>query len=145
MSYDNVDDVLAHFGVKGMKWGVRKERRALRKANIADKEEIKARNRAAEKVASKSDPTFRREVRATRKGKGITVTKADFQVTKKGGLFTGRTLGEFRNSRGERVSEDFANAVLRRAVQKNDRRRRIIQGTAFVGALLLASQAVETT
>ena len=34
MTFETADDVLEHFGVKGMKWGVRRDRRAARLARV---------------------------------------------------------------------------------------------------------------
>jgi len=36
MTFDSVDDVLAHFGVKGMKWGVRKKRPSVSKSRLTN-------------------------------------------------------------------------------------------------------------
>jgi hypothetical protein len=107
---------LAHYGVKGMRWGV------IRKRLESNKElkETVSKNEAAED-ATRSDPTFKREVAATRKGQGIRSDNPGGQSTKKYGRITGRMTGDFFNSKGEPVSADFANAVLRQAVKENKR------------------------
>lgn len=40
MSSDSLDDVLAHYGVKGMKWGVRRDNRATRRAAKRTPQEV---------------------------------------------------------------------------------------------------------
>lgn len=120
------EEFLEHHGIKGMKWGVNRARKAVsdsktRKEHFREVDQIKKVNSKAFEKASK-DPTFDREVKATRKGQGITGTNRRIETSSKG-LFTNRITGNFTNSKGEKVSEDFANAVLEKAVEQNDRRQ----------------------
>lgn len=77
MIEEDVEDFLEHFGVKGMQWGVRKERRQrnreLNRASRArdiekrDKEITKARKRLADSAyANRSGREAREEFRANR-------------------------------------------------------------------------------
>jgi hypothetical protein len=128
------EEYLEHYGKKGMRWG---ERRSQKRISKRELKTFVKKNKASNKAAAKTDPTFRREVKLTRKGKGISITKlGEPQVTPIGGLHTSRILGKFKNSRGEKVSEDFANAVLSKAVDKEDARRQMKQGVAIAGAIL---------
>lgn len=155
MSYDNIGDVpvseLTHYGVKGMRWGIRRrapvnvhpdnvglnrrQLRAKRKANFAELKAEKAKNNARYKEARK-DPTFNREVKLTQKGKGVKGTNMRSQQTK-GELFTGHITGNFKNSEGKPVSEDFANAVSKEALRRNDRNAKIssIAAAGIYGAI----------
>jgi hypothetical protein len=130
-----VEDFLEHHGVKGMRWG---ERRAHKKAAKAELKGVKEKNARAEREASK-DPSFKREVKRTLKGKGVTGEKARAEVTENYGLLTGRVLADFKNSKGERVSQDFASAVLKKSVDKQDFRKKAKIGALFVTASVLPS------
>jgi hypothetical protein len=131
----DVDDFLEHYGVKGMKWGVRNERRAIRKASGQELKKLVKRNTASEN-ATRKDPTFKREVKATKKKKGIT-GGTSAQKTKVGGVLTGRILGDFKNSKGEKVSADFANAVLNKSIKK------VNAGQVAAGAMLITYGALQ--
>ncbi len=72
MTDQKVDDFLEHYGVLGMKWGVRNERRAIRKASDQELKKLVKRNTAAQNLTRK-DPTFKREVKATKKKKVLEV------------------------------------------------------------------------
>ena len=129
---------LEHYGKKGMKWGVRRQ---ARKESRKELKGIQKKHASDYKKASK-DPTFKREVKATRKRQGIDIVRLRKQeVTKKGGLTTSHISATFKNSKGERVSEDFANAVLKKAVSKNDRRQKAAVGALFVSAVVLGKAA----
>lgn len=135
MSID--DDIYAffeHSGVKGMKWGVR---RAVRKEHMKELSIAKNKNRAEEKASAANDPTFKREVKLTRQGKGLTIgPQSRLQKTENGKLLTGRILGEFKNSQGQKVSQEFASAVLMKSVRQNDHARKAKMGALFVAAAI---------
>lgn len=125
----SLDDALEHYGVKGMKWGVRK-------TTSSELKTAKKNNKAAEKAASK-DPNFKREVKLTREAKGVdVVSNLDFEITEKGKVFTGKILGDFEDSTGKRVSEDFGNAVLKTALKQNNRAELAKIGAVYATAMV---------
>lgn len=124
-------DFLAHYGKKGMKWGTRRE---VRKASDKELKDLKNSFKAGEKAAKK-DPTFKREVKATRKREGISGIK-NFAKTEKYGRLSSRAKGDFKNSKGEKVSEDFANAVLNKATAKTPAQK-IVLGAKVAGIMLV--------
>lgn len=130
-------DFLEHFGVKGQKWGVRRE---IRKAHFGEADRVKKINSTGEKSAKK-DPSFKEEVKATRKRQGI--SGATGAQKTKDGLITGRLTGDFKDSKGKPVSEDFANAVLKKAVDRNARAGNIATGALVAANLLLIVGAVK--
>lgn len=133
MSDIYLEEFLEHYGVKGMQWGVR---RKTRKAHFAEVKSINKQNLAKEKEARK-DPTFKREVELTRKGQGIKGTKLRPQTAKNSELFTNRILGNFTNSKGEKVSVDFANAVLHEIYQKKEFKRKVKAGASLASTLAI--------
>lgn len=128
----NSEEFLEHYGVKGMQWGVRREqKKELRSLNKSNKD--------AEKAAIKGHrKEFRQEVALTRKQKGITFEPGSVRSAQKttGGLTTARINADFKNSKGEKVSVDFANAVLSKAVSKNQREAYVKVGAVWVAAIL---------
>lgn len=164
-----VDDFLEHAGIKGMKWGVRKHRSVSAEAT-RHKELIKKYNRGQGKITrsesrelvklayrdlnrinkenqsrydkAAKDPTFKREVKATLKKQGIRPDGRISLQMSRGELLTNRFKGEFKNSQNQKVSEDFANAVLNKAGKKKMNREKAINGAAFlatVGLYVLVS------
>lgn len=147
---------LEHYGKRGMKWGVRTQSNKTsgftkedvrrfrkpppgyditrRQGNAIIRKENRS-QKAREKLASK-DPTFKREVKLTRKGKGISGTKLRPQVNKETELFTSKILGDFKNSKGEKVSVDFANAVLSKNQRRRDITRKAATGAIFATVIL---------
>ena len=125
-------DDLIHYGKKGMKWG---ERRAKRKIGFKEVKEINKGYLAREQPHTK-DPSFKREVKLTRKGRGISGTNRRVEISPIGGLLTSRIRGNFKNSEGRKVSEDFANAVMRKAVNQKIRRERIAAGALLAAAMV---------
>jgi hypothetical protein len=117
-----------------MQWGVRKERRRKITESRAEAKELNAREAPGLKAARK-DPTFKREVKATKKKEGIKGENLRLQYTKKYGYLTGNTLGDFTNSKGEKVSVDFANAVLKQSVKEIDRKHKAIVLAGFAAAM----------
>jgi hypothetical protein len=132
---DDVNEFLEHYGVLGMKWGIRSERRAIRKASDKELKKLVKSNKISENAA-RQDPTFKREVKATRKKMGIS-GGTSAQKTKVGGVFTGRILGDFKNSKGEKVSADFANAVLKKSIKK------VSAGHVSAAAILITYGALQ--
>jgi hypothetical protein len=133
MTHEQIDRYFEHSGVPGMKWGVRREKRK------AARKELKERNKellTREKKASKT-PSFKRDVKLTRKAKGITGRYNSVEVTPIGGLLTRRILGDFKNSEGKKVSEAYANAVINKAVTQKIRRERIAAGALLAAAMLV--------
>jgi hypothetical protein len=120
---------LEHYGKPGMKWGVRKAARAEVRG-------IKQKHRTAEKAA-RNDPSFKSEVKATRKKQGISGSKVRLETSN--GKSTGRLVGDFKNSKNKKVSDDFANAVLAKASRNRDWINSAAAGTAVL-ATLVATQ-----
>ncbi len=146
------EDFLEHVGVKGMHWGVRKvdntpvkfnknlSNRQKKKDSKRELNQYEARNNAAFKEAAK-DPTFKREVKATKKRQGISGMNG-VEKTKEYGQLTNRVKGDFRNSKGEKVSEDFANAVLAKAIQTPGLKAGIVNTAKAGGAVYIASAVI---
>ncbi len=155
----STEEFIEHYGKKGMKWGKRNKRPVetqsgtdllktlkfkdqahgpmlSRREGMRDLKRVQKINKNAQKIASK-DPTFKREVRATRKRRGIT-GGSSLEFTKRGELMTGKYLGEFKNSKREKVSVDFANAVIERAHRPKEIKRKAAIGAAFTTAVFLA-------
>jgi hypothetical protein len=156
---DNVANFLEHHGVKGQQWGVRrKERRAVRTAQKQREDEawgkrgkerranskkykgeLKATNKKnleAFNAAAKANPNFKREVKLTLKKKGISIDKLLDQEMTSGEAFTNKLSAKFRDSKGNKVSEDYANAVLTKAYSKQQFRERAALGGIYTAAIL---------
>jgi len=125
MSFE--EDFLAHYGKKGMRWGKRNSNPGV---SVSSKKGLSYKE-------YKKDPTFKREVKATYKGKGIeqgitwkdyTITNSKGEPIKNSNLKIGVLNNQFKNSKKERVSKDFAEAVI-----KGSNRRAIRQTLGVIG------------
>ena len=109
---------LYHYGVKGMKWGVRK----------ADYNAMSRDQRKAHKKQFKAD------VKDYKKNKGML---GDYELDKATGEMR---IKQFRNSKGEAVSKEYADAVM--AKVRQERGRKVAAGVlAGLGAVTVASVA----
>lgn len=89
---DNADDFLAHYGVKGMKWGVRKDRKAR-----ASSSDPKTKKTKTQKARANAREKSRKSKMRTVKSKILVSTIAGGAVTAAGALwlnkqFTGKFL-----------------------------------------------------
>lgn len=127
------EDLLAHFGVKGMHWGARKGKIA-KLGSYSSKAAVTDHDQA----------TFRREVKAAKRGKGVASSPKGFARPEKdrNGILTGRWLGEHKDSKGRKVSVDFANAVLAKAVNEKKRKHYVKTGAAYATAVLAGTVGV---
>ena len=113
----NYSSELYHTGVKGMKWGVRRAQKQLSKITGRD------RNSISEEEAD----DFRREVKATKRGKGISLNSG---VNLKTGAFE---VVSITNSRNQEVGKEYAQNVLKQV--KNDYYKEVAVSTAVtIGA-----------
>lgn len=113
----NRDDYLAHFGVKGMKWGVRKNRRMGVVGRITVKGVAKL-HQGISNIQKKSASAVKKDVDSIKRNK----TKMLSLKTKKGKvLFTEKELDDMINSLQNiqikreskaRKHEKFANQLL---------------------------------
>ena len=103
MSFDNADDVLAHFGVKGMKWGVRKQRVSKGKKKSSGKSEVHEDYlHAHSKVANKKLSNKELQRRVNR-----------LNLEKQYSELTAKKQGKYRRKLGEKYSENFANMTMK--------------------------------
>lgn len=114
------DDYLAHYGVKGMKWGVRKsqntgtDRKSLRQRAraLAGKGYRAAMNQASQRIIRDAQPAMQRRARAE-----------ELVKAKDLGDFVSMTVGNKRNARVARVNADMYDALERHANTKRSRNR----------------------
>lgn len=103
MSFDNADDVLAHFGVKGMKWGVRKQRVSTGKKKSSGKSEVhEDYQHAHSKIANKKLSNKELQRRVNR-----------LNLEKQYSELTAKKQGKYRKKLGEKYSENFANMTMK--------------------------------
>lgn len=162
MSFE--EDFIAHYGVKGMKWGVKNKSKTFNantkrdnlnsaikinpktgKYKLLEARKLTLANRKANKLNQKqavklSPNNFRKDVKETRKGKGIQLAKGSeikYTTQTKLKLADFSSTKGFTDSRNKKVGEDYAKAVLRKASDKNDRAAAAKIGTLYVGAALV--------
>lgn len=120
MSFE--EDFIAHYGVKGMKWGV-------------------------------SNKKFKRDVKLTRKGRGIerkynwktvpgsyitkTVNGKEIRI-RDSSVMRGTPTNTFRDSNKQKIGREYAEAVIAKAESKNRRARSAKIGALYAGVLLIS-------
>ena len=103
MSFDNADDVLAHFGVKGMKWGVRKQRVTKGSSKSSKKSDVhEDYQHAHSRVSNKKLSNKELQRRVNR-----------LNLEKQYGELTAKKQGKYRKKLGEKYAENFANMTMK--------------------------------
>ena len=100
MTFDSVDDVLAHFGVKGMKWGVRKNRASVTKARLTNQHGDYKHAHSATPNHKLSNKELQRRV--TR-----------LNLEKQYRDLTAKPQSKYRKKLGEKYAENFANVTMK--------------------------------
>lgn len=113
------DGYLAHYGVKGMKWGVRKSQNTGARKSIKQKARALAGkgyrlayNQAAQRVIRDAQPAMQRRALVEELGKAKDL-----------GDLVSMTVGNKRNARAARVNADMYDALERHANTKRSRNR----------------------
>lgn len=136
-----VDIFLIHHGIRGQKWGIRNSSKRESNRELKDvKKAFKTQTKIELKTIDKKQ--FRVDVGAAKKGKGVAKGQTGFEKTKKYGRLTGRTTGNFKNSKGEKVSINYANAVMDKAIKSNDVKKKAAVGSLIAAGILAASLGV---
>lgn len=103
MSFDNADDVLAHFGVKGMKWGIRKQRVSKGSSKSSKKSDThEDYQHAHSRVSNKKLSNKELQRRVNR-----------LNLEKQYGELTAKKQGKYRKKLGEKYAENFANMTMK--------------------------------
>jgi hypothetical protein len=153
------EDFLEHVGVKGMKWGVNRSSRVIkntrwgipegykisRSQSYKERRDVNRANKQAFKKAAKENPNFKTEVKLTKEGRGIRTTGLEAEFTKKGGLLTNRMLGNFKDSQGRKVSNEFGNAVYDKIMRQQRTKQRIATGISFAATLGLSAAILKVS
>jgi hypothetical protein len=100
MTFDSVDDVLAHFGVKGMKWGVRKQRPSVSKSRLTNQHGDYKHAHSATPNHKLSNKELQRRV--TR-----------LNLEKQYRDLTAKPQSKYRKKLGEKYAENFANVTMK--------------------------------
>lgn len=98
MTFESVDDVLAHFGVKGMRWGVRKNR--VTKARLT--------NQSGDyKHAHSKTPNHKLSNKELQRR----VTRLNLEKQYRD--LTAKPQSKYRKKLGEKYAENFANVTMK--------------------------------
>nr|DAM29484.1 MAG TPA: Structural protein [Caudoviricetes sp.] len=100
MTFDSVDDVLAHFGVKGMKWGVRKKRPSVSKSR-------KTNQHGDYKHAHSKTPNHKLSNKELQRR----VTRLNLEKQYRD--LTAKPQSKYRKKLGEKYAENFANVTMK--------------------------------
>ena len=100
MTFDSADDILAHFGVKGMRWGVRKNRASASKARLMNQHGDYKHAHSATPNHKLSNKELQRRV--TR-----------LNLEKQYRDLTAKPQSKYRKKLGEKYAENFANVTMK--------------------------------
>lgn len=100
MTFDSVDDVLAHFGVKGMKWGVRKKRPGVSKSRLTN-------HHGDYKHAHSATPNYKLSNKELQRR----VTRLNLEKQYRD--LTAKPQSKYRKKLGEKYAENFANVTMK--------------------------------
>lgn len=100
MTFDSVDDVLAHFGVKGMKWGVRKNRASATKTRMTNQN-------GDYKHAHSKTPNYKLSNKELQRR----VTRLNLEKQYRD--LTTKPQSKYRKKLGEKYAENFANVTMK--------------------------------
>lgn len=100
MTFDSVDDVLAHFGVKGMRWGVRKNRSSVSKARLTNQH-------GDYKHAHSKTPNHKLSNKELQRR----VTRLNLEKQYRD--LTAKPQSKYRKKLGEKYAENFANVTMK--------------------------------
>ena len=98
MTFESADDVLAHFGVKGMRWGVRKNR--VTKARLTNQH-------GDYKHAHSSTPNHKLSNKELQRR----VTRLNLEKQYRD--LTAKPQSKYRKKLGEKYAENFANVTMK--------------------------------
>nr|DAP30391.1 MAG TPA: Structural protein [Caudoviricetes sp.] len=100
MTFDSVDDVLAHFGVKGMKWGVRKKRPSASKSRLTNQHGDYKHAHSTTPNHKLSNKELQRRVNR-------------LNLEKQYRDLTAKPQSKYRKKLGEKYAENFANVTMK--------------------------------
>lgn len=108
----DADEFLAHYGVKGMKWGVHTSKRKIARLGDGNRSDI-----------TKTDQrNFRRDARAVKKKKLILLPDdKDWNIEKDNGGKHRRIVSDFEDNNGRKLSTTYANALANKEAKRRTR------------------------
>jgi hypothetical protein len=145
MTVANTDEFLAHFGVKGMKWGVRKEEALSGDSSVNEKQEARVQAKAA-KTAAAEMKTAATQVKRNENAKKYEI-RADLASTRISELQNATYKYKFQQKDANKqikMLEDVKATALKDAEAKRNgklssNQKKVIIGAVVVSAIIAAA------